>query len=447
MISHTSFQFYINATAEIIAILFLVILLASSILRKSANQTKRAFSLLVLDLVLLLTCNMSSWILDGMLVSPTYLPKLYTLDLVLTVFDFFFYCLAGVLFFNYVCSLTGSMETKQRRLRIIHTLVLYCFATTAVFGLSIDTGWFCYFPADGYTYYTPAYGVLVVLSNPGVWLSYIFIIKNRKLLKKKLLPLLAYLIVPMLLVVVDQLFNLSASYVCLAFIALSIYVGVDIEQDKELLAQEAEIDRRKAENTEMKVNLMMSQIQPHFLYNTLSTIAYLCRHDPKDAENAVNEFSDYLSGNLKSINTMRPIMFETELEHVENYLKIQKRRFPQRLCVEYDIKAKEFRIPTLALQPIVENAVKYGVEKSLDLTTIQIRSEETNDAYIVSVKDDGPGFNINEQPSDERPHIGIASAKSRLANMVGGRMEIESEKGVGTTVTIIIPKNTEVNGK
>lgn len=447
MISYTSLQFYINATAEIIAILFLVILFVSSVLRKSESPAKRAFSLLVLDLVLLLICNMSSWILDGKLVSPTYLPELYTLDLVLTVFDFFFYCLAGVLFFNYVCSLTGSMKAKQKRLKIIHTLVLYCFATTAVFGLSIDTGWFCYFPADGYTYYTPAYGVLVVLSNPGVWLSYIFIIKNRKLLKKKLLPLLAYLIVPMLLVVVDQLFNLSASYVCLAFVALSIYVGVDIEQDKELLAQEAEIDRRKAENTEMKVNLMMSQIQPHFLYNTLSTIAYLCRHDPKDAENAVNEFSDYLSGNLKSINTMRPIMFETELEHVENYLKIQKRRFPQRLCVEYDIKAKEFRIPALALQPIVENAVKYGVEKSLDLTTIQIRSEETNDAYIVSVKDDGPGFNINEQPSDERPHIGIASAKSRLANMVGGRMEIESEKGVGTTVTIIIPKNTEVNGK
>ena len=139
-------------------------------------------------------------------------------------------------------------------------------------------------------------------------------------------------------------------------------------------------------------------------------------------------------------------MFETELGHVENYLKIQKRRFPQRLRVEYDIKAKEFRIPALALQPIVENAVKYGVEKSLDLTTIQIRSEETNDAYIVSVRDDGPGFDINEQPNDERPHIGIASAKSRLANMVGGSLKIESEKGVGTTVTIIIPKNTEVNG-
>lgn len=184
--------------------------------------------------------------------------------------------------------------------------------------------------------------MLVVLSIPGVWMSYIFVFKNRKLLKKKMLPLLAYLVVPLLLAVVDQLFSLSVSYVCLAFIALSIYVGVDIEQDKELLAQEAEIDRRKAENTEMKENLMMSQIQPHFLYNTLSTIAYLCRHDPKDAENAVNEFSDYLSGNLSSINTMRPIMFERELEHIENYLKIQRRRFPQRLCIEYDIMQKNF---------------------------------------------------------------------------------------------------------
>lgn len=447
MISYTSLRFYINATAELIAILFLVILFVSSVLRKSANQTKTAFGLFVLDLVLLLFCNMTTWVLDGMFVSPTYLPKLYTLDLALTVFDFFFYCLAGVMFFNYVCSLTGCMKTKRKRLICIHLLTVYCLVSTAIFSLSIDTGWFCYFPADGYTYYTPAYGVLVVLSIPGVWLSYIVIFKNRKLLKKKLYPLLTYLIVPMLFAVVDQLFSLSVSYVCLAFIALSIYVGVDIEQDKELLAQEAEIDRSKAENTEMKVNLMMSQIQPHFLYNTLSTIAYLCRHDPNDAENAVNEFSDYLSGNLRSINTMRPIMFETELEHVENYLKIQKRRFPQRLIVEYDIKVKDFRIPALALQPIVENAVKHGVEKRLEPTTVRIASNETEGEYRITVSDNGPGFDINEPPSDDRPHIGIASTKSRLANMVGGRMEINSEKGVGTTVTIIIPKSTEVNGK
>ena len=143
---------------------------------------------------------------------------------------------------------------------------------------------------------------------------------------------------------------------------------------------------------------------------------------------------------------MRPILFETELEHVENYLKIQKRRFPQRLCVEYDIQVMDFRIPALALQPIVENAVKHGVEKRLEPTTIRIATDENDNAWLIIVSDNGPGFDINEKPNDERIHIGIASTKSRLATLVGGRLETKSEKGVGTTVTIIIPKNTEVNG-
>lgn len=194
---------------------------------------------------------------------------------------------------------------------------------------------------------------------------------------------------------------------------------------------------------EQRTQIMMSQIQPHFLYNTLSTIAYLCRHDPKDAENAVNEFSDYLAGNLSAINAERPILFEKELGHVENYLKIQKRRFQQRISVEYNIETVDFRIPALTLQPIVENAVRHCVEKSLETTTIQISSGETEHEYTVKVQDDGPGFNVSQKPKDDRPHIGIASVRSRLGNMVGGRLEIESEIGVGTTVTVVIPKSTE----
>ena len=451
MISYTSIQFYINAALEVVAVLFLGILLGSCVLRKNKDDTKRPFCLFALDLILLLLCNLTTWVLDGMFVSPSYYPGLYKLDLTLTVFDFFFYCLAGVLFFNYLYSLIDSMKKEiksKRKLKLIHTLAIYCVVMTGLFSTSMFTGWLYYFPENGYTYYTPAYWVFVIFSVPALWLSFIAIFKNRKLLGKgRTLVLLSYLILPMLMAVVDQAFSLSISYVILPLVASVIYVGIDIEQDREMLRQQAQIAQYETEKTEMKVNLMMSQIQPHFLYNTLSTIAHLCRHDPKDAENAVNEFSDYLSGNLKSINTMRPIMFETELEHVENYLKIQKRRFPQRLCVEYDIRSKEFRVPALALQPIVENAIKHGVEKRLEPTTIRIASDETDNVWLVTVSDDGPGFDINEQPNDERPHIGIASVKSRLANLVRGSLKIESEKGVGTTVTIIIPKNTEVNGK
>ena len=223
-----------------------------------------------------------------------------------------------------------------------------------------------------------------------------------------------------------------------------IYIDVDIQQNREYLEQEAEIAKQNVEMTEMKVNLMMSQIQPHFLYNTLSTISYLCRKDPKEAEKTVSEFSDYLRMNLRSINALHPILFESELNHVENYLKIQQRRFPHQMNVEYDIKTTNFRIPALTLQSIVENSVRHGVEVSFDMTTIRISSYETEDSFIVSIHDNGPGFDATKTPDDGRPHIGIASVKSRLENMVKGSLQIESEPGKGTNVIITIPKDKEV---
>ena len=447
MVSRASLQFFLNAAFEVVAVIFIGIILVACFLRKKESRTKLPFCLFVLDLILLLLCNLVTWVLDGMFVSPHYLPGLYTLDLVLTVFDFFFYCLAGVLFYYYVTVLVSELRdhsSAAKRTPLIPVLIIYCFIATGVFASSIYTGWFYTFAEDGYTYYSVFYWLLLVLSIPAIWMSYFVILKNRRLLgTHKTLLLLSYLIVPMLLVIVDQLFSLSVSYLSLAIIVSMLYIGIDIEQDRELLKQKAEIAKQEAEKTDMKVKLMMSQIQPHFLYNTLSTIAYLCRRDPKDAENAVNEFSDYLAGNLHSINTLRPILFETELGHVENYLKIQKRRFPQRLNVLYEINATDFRIPALTLQPIVENAIRHGVEARLEMTTIAISSKETDDSYLITVKDDGPGFDISQQPNDDRPRIGIASVKSRLSNLVSGRLEIDSKIGAGAAVTIVIPKHTE----
>lgn len=438
MISYTSLQFYINAVVEVIAILFLVMILISCILMKTQNKTKRAFSLFVLDLVLLLLCNMTTWILDGMFVSTTYLPKLYTLDLVLTVFDFFFYCLASVMFLNYVCTFTGCMVTRRKKKILIHALIAYCFITTGLFASSIKTGWFCYFPADGYTYYTTAYVVLVIFSIPAIWLSYIAVFKNRKQLKKKMLPLLAYMILPMLLAIVDQLFNLSISYVCMAFIALSIYIGVDIEQDRELLAQGAEIVRREAENTEMNVKLMVSQIQPHFLYNTLGTIYYLCGKDVALARETIKSFTKYLRTNMESLDKSSLVPFEKELEHTKTYLSIEQLRFSDVLKVEYDIEYTDFELPALSLQPLVENAVKHGIRSREEGGTVTISARREDGNIYVSVHDDGMGYDPENLPDDGRIHIGITNVRKRLDYMCSGKLEIESQIGVGTTATIVL---------
>lgn len=240
MISYTSLRFFINAALEVVAVLFLGILLVSCLLRKNENNTRRPFCLFALDLILLVLCNLTTWVLDGLFVSPSHLSGLYKLDLILTVFDFLFYCLAGVLFFNYLCILIDNMKKTKRKLKLIHGLVIYSFVMTGLFATSMFTGWLYYFPEDGYTYYTPAYWVFVVLSIPALWLSFIAIFKNRKLFGTgKTFTLLSYLILPMVMAVVDQTFSLSISYIILPLVASFIYVGVDIEQDREMLRQQA----------------------------------------------------------------------------------------------------------------------------------------------------------------------------------------------------------------
>lgn len=438
MISHASLLFYINAAVEVSAILFLMMILASCVLRRPKSQRKRAFIPLVIDLIFLLLCNMTTWIFAGMFVSPTNLPELYILDLAMNISDFFLYCLAGVIFLNYICTLTGWPENSKKRLWLIHCLTAYCFVTAGIYASSVKSGWIFYFLEDGYAYYTPAYWILVAFSIPAVYLSFILIFKKRKLLKKKMIPLFAYLIFPMLLAIVDQLFSRSISYVCMAFNALSIYIGVDIEQDHELLAREAEIIRQKSENTEMNVKLMVSQIQPHFLYNTLGTIYHLCGKDVRLAQETIKSFTKYLRTNMESLEKNALVPFEKELAHAKTYLSIELLRFSDVLKVEYNIGCTDFELPALSLQPIAENAVKHGIRSRVDGGTVTISAKRENGKIYVSVHDDGMGYDPEHLPDDGRVHVGIANVRKRLDYMCGGKLEIESKIGVGTTATIIL---------
>lgn len=186
--------------------------------------------------------------------------------------------------------------------------------------------------------------------------------------------------------------------------------------------------------------LMLSQIQPHFLYNTLSVIADLCHGAALETEAATIEFAEYLRGKLDSIKAEKPIAFAKELQHAKTYLALEKRRFDERLKVQWDIRDTLFRTPALTLQPIGENAVKYGVTKRIQGGTIWISSWETEESHVISVRDNGVGFDGNTQSENGRSHIGIKNERDRLSTMSGGTLEIESIPGEGTTATITIPK-------
>ena len=187
------------------------------------------------------------------------------------------------------------------------------------------------------------------------------------------------------------------------------------------------------------VSLAISQIQPHFLYNTLSTIAELCRKDSAMAEEVTNRFALYLRGNLEHMGDSFPVEFSKELKHVQTYLWIEKIRFQEELQVVYDIQTEDFIIPALTVQPLVENAVKHGMMGSENVCTITIRTKCVERGYQVIIEDDGCGFDPEEVKNDGRKHIGIESVRNRLRFMVGGILTVRSVIGKGTTVIIEIP--------
>ena len=201
---------------------------------------------------------------------------------------------------------------------------------------------------------------------------------------------------------------------------------------------EAEKNMVEAELKEHRISIMLSQIQPHFIYNTLGTIERMCLKDPQKAFDLVRNFSLYLRGNFSELDSVTPIRFAEELKHVEYYVNIEKVRFPD-MSIEYDVETKDFVLPALSVQPLVENAIKHGLMRLESGGTVVIRSYETPDHFCVEVKDDGVGFDTS-LPVEEKKHVGLRNIRGRLKAMVQGELMIESQIGIGTRAVILIPK-------
>jgi len=215
---------------------------------------------------------------------------------------------------------------------------------------------------------------------------------------------------------------------------------LNIIKAEELAEQDA---NRRVELVDLKTKNMLSQVKPHFVYNTLSSIAMLCTKNPEQAKELTLDFSEYLRNNLDTLEsdsiTLCP--FKTELEHIETYLRIESIRFGDRLKVEYDIRTTDFFVPSLSVQPIVENAVKHGVCRKADGGTVTIFTEKITEGYRIIISDDCVGFDTEAVKNDGRAHIGLANVKKRI-ELYGGTMNVESTPGAGTKVTVTL-KNTE----
>ncbi len=233
--------------------------------------------------------------------------------------------------------------------------------------------------------------------------------------------------------IVDALeFGLLAFGIC--------QIVVISRENTRIRVEAARARQLESELMQSRVSIMVSQIQPHFMYNALSTIRALINKDPEEARTAIDFFTKYIRANMDSLSQKNAIPFKKEMEHVESYLYIEKLRFGDKLKIDYDIQADAFKIPCMTVQTLAENAVKHGLLAKEDGGTLTIRSRETANCFEVLIEDDGVGFDYNDRPDSSRSHVGIENSRKRLAAMCGGTLSIGSKPGVGTTITITIPK-------
>ncbi len=240
-----------------------------------------------------------------------------------------------------------------------------------------------------------------------------------------------YLCLPLIGMLI-QSFSYGLLVVVLSTVLSSLFLLYFILRDqKEQHLRLVEINSRQ------QMDILLLQMRPHFIYNTLSSIYYLCEIDPLKAQQTIGNFTTYLRKNFTAVAKHDLIPFSEELEHTKAYLAVEQTRYDDLLTVDYDIRKTDFRLPPLTLQPIVENAVKHGVDPELVPLLITIRTIESEKGILISVEDSGPGYSPEK---DDEIHVGIQNIRRRLQLMCGASLEIRPGNVRGTVVVIRIPR-------
>ncbi|WP_407400403.1 sensor histidine kinase [Treponema sp.] len=186
------------------------------------------------------------------------------------------------------------------------------------------------------------------------------------------------------------------------------------------------------------ISVSQSQIQPHFVNNVLYNIKVLYSADPERAERMLDNLSKFLNGNKDAFDTGSIHPFERELEHVKCYLEIEKERFDN-ISVVYDIGVQDFLLPPLTLQPIVENSIQHGLRPKKSGGTITVSTYRKDGNIIISVKDNGIGFDMTKPMDSGRKHLGMENTRFRIEKICNGTLDVKSIENAGTEVLITIP--------
>lgn len=416
----------LSAGVELFAAAVTGLLLVACALEGGYRQRATRYLMAILAIhVVLLTCDAIVWVLDC-------IPGFEMLERMLVLLVDFLGYMALALFTCFSAEYIGRFTSVSPW--VTGGVVATCVVMALLWAFASVCGGLAYqFVGDGYVegllyWVGTASGIGILLFNMLLVMRH-----HRALELRAVVVLLLYSILPLIGYALQPFWAITPIYLGSVMALVLCYAVIHVDQTRQLTQREREL-------AESRVAIAVSQIQPHFLFNALNSICYLCESSPKEAQTALREFSDYLRMNINSIGMNRPVFFSAELEHIKTYLKLEKMRFEDDLMVEFDIQATDFKVPPLSVQPLVENAVKHGVCKKPGGGTVVLSARECANCFEVVVHDDGAGFNPAAAFDDGCEHVGIRNVRQRLWAMCSANLDVQSEPGQGTTVTISIPK-------
>ncbi len=418
----------INASTTMFALLTTVMLLIATGLDGSLRQpVNRWFFITVLINLIVVLLETSIYLMEGS--TAPYISG------ILRVMDFLDYVAGSLQFLAFSIYIYAYLSTKKRMSKAL-PYTIGCLSIIAIVLALIAqfNQMYAAFDATNAYQQQPSFWISEICPTLSMIVYTLTVVRNFKVLRlREKLSLLMYTVIAIVCYVQETLIaELWLSHVGGTLCLFIIYINIQVDLKQQAKAREMEL-------TESRIAVMLGQIQPHFLFNSLTAIAKLCDGHPQ-AQQALITFSEYLRMNMDSLTQKTPVPFEKELEHTRQYLWLEQLRFGDRLQVVYDIQTDLFMLPVLTLQPIVENAVRYGVTKKRSGGTVTIRTEEDARGIRITVTDDGAGFDPMATANDGRSHTGISGVKNRLEALCGGQLTLQSEMGKGTTVIIEIPK-------
>lgn len=213
-----------------------------------------------------------------------------------------------------------------------------------------------------------------------------------------------------------------------------------LESRERLAQQQSEATRLSEQLSRAQLTVLRHQIEPHFLFNTLNSIAGMVRdHRNDDAVNMIAGLSDFLRRVLEDSNRQE-VPLAAEMDFLQKYLEIQKVRFADRLRLQVDVPEHLLvaQVPCLILQPMVENAVKHGIAKRIQGGTIRIRASRRNTMLMLSIFNDGPTLPSNWEQTTSG--IGISNVRTRLQTLYGSACNLSLQnQDNGVEVSLSVP--------